>query len=608
MPGIVGFIAKQGCQEDRSNLDAMVRCMMHERFYRSGTHVDGRLGLSIGWICEDGSFSDCLPVWNEEKNVCLIFAGEDFADPSDIDRLRANGHHFDSGNASYLVHLYEEAGLQFFEKLNGPFCGMLIDLREEKAVLFNDRYGLNRIYYHQNERGFYFASEAKSLLKILPTTRRLDPVGLGEFLSCGCVLQNRTLFSGIELLPAGSAWTFLQGPGVAKRAYFEKERWESQAPLSAADYYEQLESAWKRLLPRYFGGPLKVALSLTGGLDSRMILAWAPRKPGTLPCYTWGGKFRDCADVKVARQLAAVCGQEHQTILLNRGFLSDFPSLAQRAVFVSDGAMDVTGSVDLYVQKFAREIAPVRLSGAYGGEILRRMVVFKPGPACSDCLEPELNRSANQAAATYAKELQGHRLSFIAFKQAPWHMEGKFAIERSRITIRMPYFDNDLVALAYRAPADLAESNRPSLYLTAEGNPALKRFETDRGFSLGSFPGTAQARHSFKQFTFRAEYAYDYGMPQWLARFDHLAAPLHLERLFLGRHKFHHFRVWYRDELSHYVRDTLLDARALGRPYLKRSGVEEVVKSHLGGYRNHTLAIHKLLSLELIQRTLIEQN
>src|ERR1700730_15979184 len=223
MPGIVGFIAKQGCQEDFSTLESMVRCMMHERFYRSGTHVEAGLGLWIGWISEDGSFSDCLPIWNEEKNVCLIFAGEDFADAFDIKSLRSKGHLFDPDDASYLVHSYEEAGCKFFEKLNGPFSGILIDLREEKAVLFNDRYGLNRIYYHENDRGFYFASEAKSLLKVLPGTRRLDPVGLGEFLSCGCVLQNRTLFSGIELLPAGAAWTFRRGYGVVKKAYFEKE-------------------------------------------------------------------------------------------------------------------------------------------------------------------------------------------------------------------------------------------------------------------------------------------------------------------------------------------------------------------------------------------------
>jgi asparagine synthase (glutamine-hydrolysing) len=104
------------------------------------------------------------------------------------------------------------------------------------------------------------------------------------------------------------------------------------------------------------------------------------------------------------------------------------------------------------------------------------------------------------------------------------------------------------------------------------------------------------------EFTFKAEYAYDYGMPQWVASVDHLLSPLRLERLFLGRHKFLHFRVWYRDSLSDYVRQMLLDPRTLARPYVERKGVEAIVRGHLGGGQNHTTAIHKLLTLELLHR------
>ena len=66
--------------------------------------------------------------------------------------------------------------------------------------------------------------------------------------------------------------------------------------------------------------------------------------------------------------------------------------------------------------------------------------------------------------------------------------------------------------------------------------------------------GAPRRIRSFLDLTVKAEYAYDYGMPQWVARIDHVLAPLHLERLFLGRHKFYHFRVWYRDTLSAYFR------------------------------------------------------
>ncbi len=207
MPGIVGIISRTPSAEHSALVNSMVKCLKHEPFYTEGTYVNAELGLCSGWACHKGAFDDCLPIWNERKDVCLLFSGEDFPDQADVDALRRS-HEFGLDDASYLVHLYETKGCEFLEKLNGWFSGVLLDLREQKLVLFNDRYGANRIYYHEDARGFYFASEAKALLKILPGTRQIDLRSLGEVLCCEAVLQNRSLFSGISLLPPGSAWVF----------------------------------------------------------------------------------------------------------------------------------------------------------------------------------------------------------------------------------------------------------------------------------------------------------------------------------------------------------------------------------------------------------------
>ena len=233
--------------------------------------------------------------------------------------------------------------------------------------------------------------------------------------------------------------------------------------------------------------------------------------------------------------------------------------------------------------------------------------MFKPDPPQPGLFDPELECSFRDAAATYAGELQGHRLSFTSFKQAPWYMASKFAVERSQVTYRTPYFDNDLVALAYQTPAKLLH-NGPALRLIADGNPALGKIGTDRGIAFQSIPGVNRLLHCYQEFTFKAEYAYDYRMPQWLAKLDHAFAPLHLERLFLGRHKFHHFRVWYRDELSPWLREILLDSGTRSRPYLRANSVEAMLKAHSSGQRNYAFEIHKILTLEFIQRKLIELN
>ena len=606
MSGIAGIIGINSHEENSAALDAMVKCMMHEQFYTSGTYVNEKLGLWIGWVNHEGSFADCMPAWNETKDICVIFSGEDFADIGEIEHLRARGHDCNSENASYLVHLYEEMGLKFIEKLNGWFSGVLVDLRKQSIVLFNDRYGLSRIYYHENADRFYFSSEAKSLLKVLPELRQLDFTGLAETFSCGCVLQNRTLFSNISLLPGGSMWIFSEKCSIKKDSYFNPEIWEKQPLLSAGEYYEKLKETFSRILPRYFRGKKRVAMSLTGGLDGRMIMAWANRPPGELPCYTFGGTYRECADVRIAMRIAKLCRQSHETIFIGPQFFNEFQSLAEKAVFVSDGTMDVTGSVELYVNRIVSQIAPVRLTGNYGSEILRGNVAFRPGSLHEDLLDSEFAQLVRNACITYSSESQVHKVSFIAFKQVPWHHYSRLAVEQSQLTLRSPYLDNDLVALMYQSPPDFILSKQPSLRLIAEGNADLAKIPSDRGMLYRQIPVITKLQHFYAEFTSKAEYAYDYGMPQWLARIDYILAPLHLEKLFLGRHKFYHFRVWYRDRLSQYLKDILLDSRTLNRSYLDGRRLEEILISHVEGKRNYTTEIHRVLTAELIQRQLIE--
>jgi asparagine synthase (glutamine-hydrolysing) len=110
------------------------------------------------------------------------------------------------------------------------------------------------------------------------------------------------------------------------------------------------------------------------------------------------------------------------------------------------------------------------------------------------------------------------------------------------------------------------------------------------------------ALRTLREFQFKAEYAYDYGMPQWMAAIDRRLTALRPERLFLGRHNVSHFRLWYRDVLSDYVREVLLDPSTLSLPCVERKGVEAVVDGHLDGHRNYTVEIHKLLTIELVHR------
>jgi asparagine synthase (glutamine-hydrolysing) len=601
MAGFSGFVcSKSFDQVGIGELERMVQCLAHEPNQTVSTLADPLRGIAAGWI-PDGESGGAVQAWNASRDISLILFGEEFGSSAPEDTDRPLG----GEKAARQIRAYEDKGPRFIEDLNGWFSGLLVDLREDKVSLFNDRYGLSRVYYHESADRLFFASEAKSLLAVLPLLRQIDQQGLAELFAVGCVLQNRSLFRDIRLLPGGSIWTFYQDGRIEKRRYFDPTSWEQQEKLDPASYTERLTEVFSRIAPRYLRGDQPVGMSLTGGLDSRMILAFAGAEPGSLPCYTFGGPYRDCADVRIARELASIARQPHETIRIEDDFFRDFPTIAEKTVYLTDGTMDVSGAVELYVNRKAREIAPIRVTGNYGSEILRSNIAFGPGRLDSSLFTPEFASLIREAADTYRKEAMGHRLSFIAFKQVAWHHFARLSVEKSQLTLRSPFLDNELVALAYRMPPELAFSPDPLLQLIEAGGLKLGSVRTDRALSRDQVPAFMRLAKAWQEFTAKAEYAYDYGMPKWLAKADRLLAPFHLERLFLGRHKFYHFRIWYRDQLRDYLKSSV---NSRYQPSCFREGsIGQIVDGHLAGRANRTLTLHKMLTVQLIERFLVQQ-
>lgn len=583
----------------------MIESVHHEDFYVAGTWVDESLGVYVGWVERKGSFSEAMPICDERGDVTLIFSGEEYSEAGTFSHVKEGGHVLATQALSYLLRSYEEES-SFPVRLNGTFHGLLTDRRHGTAALFNDRYGMQRIYYHVSKDAFYFAAEAKAILNVRPELRKADLRGLGEFVSCGCVLENRTLFEGIQVLPPASNWVFRSGTCEQKKTYFLPSDWENQETLDSQSYYQELQKVFTQAVPRYFGGSKRIGMSLTGGLDSRMIMAWYKPLPGSLPCYSFGGTYRDCQDVVLAREVARICMQAHEVIEVGDEFLSRFPHYAERSVYLTDGSTGAVHAADLYVNERARAIAPIRMTGNYGGEVLRRVRAFKPVEPLPGLFSEELMPFVGLAKETYSRLLQCHSLSFAVFRQAPWHHYGLLALEQTQLGLRSPFLDNDFVRTVFRAPASACANNEISLRLIADGNPALIGIRTDRGLAGDRPKLLSMASRYFLNFTAKAEYAYGDGMPQWLAQIDHLMGPLSLDRMFLGRHKFAHFRVWYRDVFAQYVRDMLFDARTLSRGYFQRHTMETIVRRHLKGDRNYTMEINQLLSLELLHRLLLD--
>jgi len=605
MQGFVGIVSQADTALCTAQLSRMLAALQHSPQGHCGTTTFGSLGIYVGWTLRRSTHESRVPVWNEARDVCLIWDGEEFGKPDATAPLTCNEPIDPTPLRLLGRYLHDPKG--FLPSLNGIFRGLLIDLRTDQAVLFNDRYGLRRVYVHRRGPHTYFGSEAKALIAALPELGELDPDSLADQFTCGAVLGQRTLFRGIHLLPPAAKWTIRPAGHCHESVYFDPASWEGQAALAPDEFQQVFDDTFKRILPRYLSSDGSVAMSLTGGLDGRMIMAGAQASPGSLPCYTFSGMYRESADVRIARQVAGICQQPHRTLSVGGDFQGEFPELAERTVHVSDGTMDVSGAVELYVNRMAQSIAPLRLTGNYGSEILRRNVAFRPATLAQWPLTADFMRRADESRMRYFQQRQGHPLSFIAFKQVPWFHHARYSIESSQLQVRSPYLDNDLVQLMYRVPPALAESPLPAMRMVAAANPELARIPTDRGLLYAPRPILSSLQAAVQRFTAKAEYACDYGMPHWLVGIDRRMSLLQPERFWLGRHKFYHFRVWYRDRFPTFLREVLLDPRSLSRDYLDRDGVIRLVNGHIAGQTNATTQLHGLLTAEFTHRLFVDR-
>src|SRR5262245_11290862 len=111
------------------------------------------------------------PIWNEARDVAVIFNGELYNYKELREQLTLAGHQFSTqSDTEILVHAWEEWGEDCLAEFRGMFAFALLDLRKRYAsapllFLARDPLGIKPLYYTQTADGVMFSSEVRSLLR-----------------------------------------------------------------------------------------------------------------------------------------------------------------------------------------------------------------------------------------------------------------------------------------------------------------------------------------------------------------------------------------------------------------------------------------------------------
>src|SRR5450755_2882896 len=336
------------------------------------------------------------PIWNEARDICVVFNGELFNYRELRQRLSLAGHQFSTkSDTEILVHGWEEWGEDLLHELRGMFAFALLDLRNHFATvpllfLARDPLGIKPLYYTQTSEGFAFASEVRALLAADKSLARLSQDALTSYLLFGSVSEPVTMLEGVFSLPPGHRMLLY----VPERRRTPRARpwWDPTQSPAARDLKKihNLNQAARRLRPlledavrSHLVADVPVGLFLSSGLDSSAIAALAGKAHPGIRSFTLTFPNTPYDESELARTVAARCNTQHQEVPLDGDAM--LARLDEALAALDQPTMD--GINTYFVSWAAREVGlKVALSGLGGDELFAGYRTFTDTPRMANLI------------------------------------------------------------------------------------------------------------------------------------------------------------------------------------------------------------------------------
>jgi asparagine synthase (glutamine-hydrolysing) len=277
MCGIAGFARFSGVSDQTPDqLRAMIGQLHHRGPDGAGFYSDAVVGLAHARLSIIDLAGGAQPIHNEDQTLQVIFNGEIFNYVELREELIAQGHRFYThSDTEVIVHLYEQHGEGFVNRLNGQFAIALWDAPRRKLLLYRDRVGIAPLFYTLDGDRLVFASEVKAILPALAAKPRVNLQALDQLMTFWAPLSPNTLFENVFELSPGCMAVFDAG-GLRVSRY-----WDWQFPLTRNDYdgrdadtlAQQLRELLVDATRIRLRSDVPVGAYLSGGLDSSVLVA-----------------------------------------------------------------------------------------------------------------------------------------------------------------------------------------------------------------------------------------------------------------------------------------------------------------------------------------------
>lgn len=610
MPGIFGAY-KESKKEMLPDLrNRMAASLSMGRKLRVDQVIDMEKGVFLARVSLGILNAVDQPIQGQAEGGALcwtVFHGELYNNPGPL------------SDPAYVHDLYLKKGDSCVLELNGIFHFVIYDEHSGQIKLFSDKFGLQPLYYALLPDGIVFAAEVKGILQEKSIRKDPDYQSFADCYHFGILLGNKTLFADIKLLPPGSVFTFdLKARSCRINYYSNLKNFFCQKGgynnnLTSDSVVDALiEAIGKRRAQKEILG-----LSLSGGLDSRGILAGLAENSRNIFTYTLG--LQGCADQKLSQKMAEVAHTRHEFVELGQSYLKDFQNMANSMILFSDGMFHPHESTEmLALAYFQRAPFQILLRG-HGGEIAKASLAYPvmvtpeihschsgkevlgriyaktnlvlPDSELSQLLTPPLYKQVRDGAMTSLRQSceevrdllsPGDICIYYYIKEhIRRHVVASLDIFRTEIEIRMPYLDEDFIKLLLQLPIARRNQGEVHFRLIKKCMPALISIPN-------SNTGAPLDAGRVRLFV--------------IDKFSSLMRKLGIR----GFRHYTEFQKWQRDCFRETTEKILFSSELKNRDIYNLKALRDIFTSHISGQRNYGHLLGTLVGLELWYRNFVD--
>lgn len=396
MCGICGWVRLGGTSPTPEILARMTARLRHRGPDKQDHVAFEGAGLGIARLAINDLEGGHQPYSNEDGTLSAVFNGEIYNFRELRAELEGKGHRFRSHtDGEVIVHLYEEHGPDFVERLNGMFAIALWDGR--RLHLFRDRLGIKPLYTARVEGVLYFASELKSLLEVEGLSRRLDHSALRSYLTLEYVPAPHSIFAEIKKM--SPALRLEAGPEGVKSVRYWTFPTFAPGGGTLEEWAGRLEELLSDSVRLRLVADVPVGVFLSGGLDSSTLTSMMSRHhDGPVHTFSVGFSQASYDESAYSRAVAEKLGTVHHHQMLSPE--ATLEALEPLAEMLDEPLADAALIPTLLLSRFARQTVTVALSGEGADEELAGYPTYfahqLAGPL--GLLPPGLWRLAERAA------------------------------------------------------------------------------------------------------------------------------------------------------------------------------------------------------------------